>query len=274
MATRSVTARSDRPMSRWISWVRPDCLPLAASRPTRSAEDPGSSEYSAVTQPLPPPRNHGGTRSSTDAVHSTLVLPIDTRTEPLANSVKSRTNDTGRRSATSRPSAAPGRRAVGSQRVPPAHGGLVHAAPEGLGGLGQDRRAARTVGQRWVTTRRRAPARRAFAPACRSAHVHGRAFVLGGVGGLAQGEVEAGAERRERPLRPGVGRVPQRARRPLEPRGQGDGRMVGAAESQPQITDVSPITVAHLVPIEDPLDVLGQTAPARPGAAYTGTGSR
>ncbi len=105
MATRSVTARKERPMRRWISWVRPDCFPLAASRPTRSAEDPGSSEYSAVTQPLPPPRSQGGTRSSTDAVHSTLVFPIDTSTDPLANSVKSRTNDTGRSSPTSLPSA-------------------------------------------------------------------------------------------------------------------------------------------------------------------------
>ena len=34
--------------------------------------------------------------------------------------------------------------------------------------------------------------------------------------------------------------------------------MVGAAEGQPQITDVRPVTVAHLVPVEDPLDLLGQ----------------
>ena len=31
-AARSVTARSERPIRRWISWVRPDCLPAAASR--------------------------------------------------------------------------------------------------------------------------------------------------------------------------------------------------------------------------------------------------
>ena len=31
-AFRSVTARSERPISRWISCVRPDCLPLAATR--------------------------------------------------------------------------------------------------------------------------------------------------------------------------------------------------------------------------------------------------
>ena len=86
-ATRSVTARSERPMRRWISCVRPDCLPFAASRPTRSGLDPGSIEYSAVTQPLPLPRSHGGMRSSTDAVHSTRVRPNSTSTEPAAISV-------------------------------------------------------------------------------------------------------------------------------------------------------------------------------------------
>ncbi len=74
-------------MRRWISWVRPDCLPLAASRSTRSALEPGSIEYSAVTQPLPEPRIQGGTRSATDAVHSTRVRPIATRTEPAAKVV-------------------------------------------------------------------------------------------------------------------------------------------------------------------------------------------
>jgi ribonuclease PH len=41
---------------------------LAASRSTRSGDEPGSIEYSAVTQPLPRPRIHGGTLASTDAV--------------------------------------------------------------------------------------------------------------------------------------------------------------------------------------------------------------
>ena len=80
--TRSQTARRDRAISRWISWVRPDCLPLAASRDARSGVEPGSMEYSAVTHPLPLPRIHGGTRSSTEAVHSTLVWPNVTSTEP------------------------------------------------------------------------------------------------------------------------------------------------------------------------------------------------
>ncbi len=87
MVSRSVTARNDRPISRWISWVRPDGRPFWASRSTRSWVEPGSIEYSAVTQPLPEPRSHGGTRVSTDAVHSTRVRPNSTSTEPAANSV-------------------------------------------------------------------------------------------------------------------------------------------------------------------------------------------
>src|SRR5215210_8391932 len=98
VSTRSVTDRSERPIRRWISWVRPDGLPLLTSRFERSDVDPGSIEYSAVSHPDPLPRIHGGTRSSTDAVHSTRVLPIDTSTDPGANSVKSRWNDRGRRS--------------------------------------------------------------------------------------------------------------------------------------------------------------------------------
>ncbi len=35
IAARSTTARNDRPISRWISCVRPDCLPRAASRSPR-----------------------------------------------------------------------------------------------------------------------------------------------------------------------------------------------------------------------------------------------
>ena len=70
----SHAARSERPISRWISTVRPLCLPLAASRSIRSGDAPGSIEYSAVTQPLPLPRIQRGTSSSMLAVHSTRVL--------------------------------------------------------------------------------------------------------------------------------------------------------------------------------------------------------
>ena len=67
--------------------MRPLCLPCAASRSTRSGDEPGSIEYSAVTQPLPLPRIQRGTSSSTDAVHSTRVRPKETSTEPAAISV-------------------------------------------------------------------------------------------------------------------------------------------------------------------------------------------
>ena len=49
------TARRERPIRRWISCVRPDCLPAAASRRMRSWVERGSMPYSAVTQPLPEP---------------------------------------------------------------------------------------------------------------------------------------------------------------------------------------------------------------------------
>jgi hypothetical protein len=83
-------------MSRWISTVRPLCLPLAASRSTRSGDEPGSIEYSAVTHPLPDPFIQRGTSSSMDAVQSTLVRPNVTSTDPAAISVKSRWNEMGR----------------------------------------------------------------------------------------------------------------------------------------------------------------------------------
>jgi hypothetical protein len=59
--------------------VRP---PLSDDRDTRSGLEPGSIEYSAVNQPLPWLRIHGGTSVSNDAVQSTIVLPISTRTDP------------------------------------------------------------------------------------------------------------------------------------------------------------------------------------------------
>jgi len=83
-APRSNTQRSDRPMRRWISCVRPLCLPRAASRSPRVCVARGSMPYSAVTQPSPLPRLCGGTFSSTDAVHSTFVWPNSTSTEPSA----------------------------------------------------------------------------------------------------------------------------------------------------------------------------------------------
>ena len=84
MALRSVTARKDRPIRRWISWVRPLCLPRAASRSIRLWVARGSMPYSAVTQPSPVPFNQRGVPVSTEAVHSTWVWPNLARHEPSA----------------------------------------------------------------------------------------------------------------------------------------------------------------------------------------------
>src|SRR5262245_23907492 len=83
-ACMSTTERSDRPISRWISRVRPPCLPALASRRMRSPVERGSMPYSAVTQPLPELRIQVGTFSSRLAVHSTWVSPNFTRQEPSA----------------------------------------------------------------------------------------------------------------------------------------------------------------------------------------------
>ena len=64
--------------------MRPVCLPLAASRLERVWVARGSMPYSAVTQPSPEPFLCGGTRSSTEAVHSTRVSPNSISTEPSA----------------------------------------------------------------------------------------------------------------------------------------------------------------------------------------------
>ena len=83
-ARRSTAARSERPIRRWISSVRPLCLPRAASRAERVWVARGSIPYSAVTQPSPLPRMNDGTPSSTLAVTSTRVSPNSTSTEPSA----------------------------------------------------------------------------------------------------------------------------------------------------------------------------------------------
>ena len=83
-ARMSMTARNDRPISRWISSVRPPCLPRAASRALRVCVDRGSMPYSAVIHPAPLPRRKPGTPSSTVAVTSTRVSPNSTSTEPSA----------------------------------------------------------------------------------------------------------------------------------------------------------------------------------------------
>src|SRR6185437_14971734 len=101
-AERSVMARKDRPTSRWISCVRPDCLPCAASRRIRLPVERGSIPYSAVTQPLPVPLRKPGTPSSRLAVTSTWVSPNFTRQEPSACLATPRSRLTGRISSGAR----------------------------------------------------------------------------------------------------------------------------------------------------------------------------
>jgi hypothetical protein len=84
MSVSFVIERSDRPMSRWISCVRPPTFPALDSRCVRVLVARGSMPYSAVTQPLPVLRRNGGTRSSTLAVQITLVRPTSISTDPSA----------------------------------------------------------------------------------------------------------------------------------------------------------------------------------------------
>src|SRR6187402_2448631 len=103
-SVRRATDRSDRPIRRWISWVRPPTRPALASRCVRVVVARGSMPYSAVTQPLPVLRRNGGTRSSTLAVQITFVRPTSIRTEPSACARKPGVMVVGRRSEGARPS--------------------------------------------------------------------------------------------------------------------------------------------------------------------------
>ncbi len=102
-ASRLTAARRERPIRRWISTVRPDCFPAAASRRTRELVAPGNMPYSAVTQPLPVPFNHGGVRSSRLAVQITLVSPNSISVDPAACLVYCRVILISRSSSTARP---------------------------------------------------------------------------------------------------------------------------------------------------------------------------
>ena len=91
-----ITDRSERPISRWISCVRPPTLPEVDSRCVRVLVARGNMPYSAVTHPLPAPRRNGGTRSSTLAVHITRVRPASTSTDPSAWTLTPGVNWNGR----------------------------------------------------------------------------------------------------------------------------------------------------------------------------------
>ena len=100
----STAARRLRPISRWISALRPDSFSLSTSRRDRSRLARGSMEYSAVTQPQPG-RTWGGTRSSTEALHSTTVSAQRIRALPSANLMNPVVISTGRLSPQDLPSA-------------------------------------------------------------------------------------------------------------------------------------------------------------------------
>src|SRR5579863_5543215 len=100
----SMTARSARPMMRWISCVRPPTFPLADSRWVRSCVARGSMAYSALTQPTPRPLSQAGTRSSIVAAHNTRVFPTEISALPSAYFKKPGSITTGRRSSARRPS--------------------------------------------------------------------------------------------------------------------------------------------------------------------------
>src|ERR1043166_7798358 len=93
---RSTTARIARPISRWISWVRPLCRPRLASRAVRVRVERGNMLYSAVIHPLPVPFIKPGTLSSMEAVQITRVFPTSISAEPSAVEMNSGMIFTGR----------------------------------------------------------------------------------------------------------------------------------------------------------------------------------
>src|SRR5919206_3839617 len=100
-----MTARSERPTNREISWVRPPMRPFTDSRSERVWVEDGSMAYSAVTHPSPESLRQRRTPTVADAAHNTRVLPNSTSTEPAAWSSHPRVSLTGRSSSSARPSA-------------------------------------------------------------------------------------------------------------------------------------------------------------------------
>ena len=100
-----MTARSERPISREISCVRPPMRPLTDSRSDRVEVELGSIAYSAVTQPRPLPLRQRGTPVVALAAHSTRVRPNSISADPAAWSSQLRVIVIGRSSSALRPSA-------------------------------------------------------------------------------------------------------------------------------------------------------------------------
>src|SRR5713101_4343639 len=86
--------------------LRPSIRPFAMSRGFRGWVEYGSIEYSAVSQPPVTPCSfiQRGTPSSIVTAQITRVLPIDTRTEPLACGATFSSKLIGRISSSARPS--------------------------------------------------------------------------------------------------------------------------------------------------------------------------
>ena len=102
-ASKSTTPRSERPIRRWISTVRPSWRPRVASRCLRSPVEAGSIPYSAVTQPRPCPAIQRGTLSCAEAVQITRVSPTEISAEPVAVRTKPGSIALGRSSPGPRP---------------------------------------------------------------------------------------------------------------------------------------------------------------------------
>src|SRR6266508_4094900 len=165
-------ARRLRPIRREISWVRPPMRPFTLSRSLRVVVARGSIAYSAVTQPRPEPFRQRGTPSVTLAVHSTLVLPNSTSTEPSGCMLQCRGRVIGRSCSGARPSgrairtlyAAAGERQI-SYRQP---GRTTSTGP--LNVLAAASRVSASLPHaeiRWVSSKRPTPALVACSPASR-----------------------------------------------------------------------------------------------------------
>src|SRR3546814_11539200 len=90
-----MTARSERPINREISWVRPPIRPLTDSRSERVFVEAGSMAYSAVTQPRPEPLRQRGTPVEAEAAQSTRVRPNSTSPAPAGRSEERRVGKEG-----------------------------------------------------------------------------------------------------------------------------------------------------------------------------------
>ena len=118
-ASSSITARRLRPIRRWISCVRPDGCPRAASRSARRSVEPGQQRVLGRHPALPRARAGSAARySSAQTVQSTLVRPSSQSTEASGFSVKSRVSVSAELSGAARRGARPSLRRT--QRPPPA----------------------------------------------------------------------------------------------------------------------------------------------------------